>query len=58
MLTVSVIGIQVLTLSQTTVGHLTSGHVVNLASNDVHRFDMVSDTLCLIFAENTVIKFW
>ena len=34
--------LQVLTLSQTTVGQLTIGHVVNLASNDVHRFDQVS----------------
>ena len=40
-LIVIVIGLQVLTLSQTTVGQLTIGHVVNLASNDVHRFDMV-----------------
>ena len=33
---------QVLTLSQTTLSQLTVGHVINLASNDVHRFDHVS----------------
>ena len=33
---------QVLTLSQTTLSQLTVGHVINLASNDVHRFDYVS----------------
>ena len=33
---------QILKLSQNTVGKLTIGHIVNLASNDVHRFDMVS----------------
>ena len=32
---------QVLSLSQTTVGQLTVGHVVNLASNDVRLLDDV-----------------
>lgn len=31
---------KILKLSQNTVGKLTIGHIVNLASNDVHRFDM------------------
>ena len=34
--------IQVLKLSYSTIGQLSIGHVVNLASNDVHRFDGVS----------------
>ena len=33
---------QVLTLSQTTLSQLTVGHVINIVSNDVHRFDYVS----------------
>ena len=33
---------QVLSLSQATVGQLSVGHIVNLASNDVQRFDPVS----------------
>ena len=33
---------KILTLNQVTIGRLTIGHVVNLASNDVHRLDMVS----------------
>ena len=32
---------KILTLNQVTIGRLTIGHVVNLASNDVHRLDMV-----------------
>ena len=32
---------KILTLSQVTIGRLSIGHVVNLASNDVHRLDMV-----------------
>ena len=39
---------QVLTLSQTTLSQLTMGHVINLASNDVHRFDEVSTFLIII----------
>ena len=39
---------QVLTLSQTTLSQLTVGHVVNLASNDVHHFDEVSVFLIII----------
>ena len=30
------------TLSQVTIGKLSIGHIVNLASNDVQRFDLVS----------------
>ena len=33
--------LQVLTLSQVTIGQISIGHVVNLASNDVQRFDLV-----------------
>ena len=33
--------IQVLTLSQVTIGQISIGHVVNLASNDVQRLDLV-----------------
>ena len=33
---------QLLSLSQVTIGKLSAGHVINLASNDVHRFDLVS----------------
>ena len=43
---------QVLTLSQTTLSQLTVGHVINLASNDVHRFDEVST-----FLKNNNISF-
>ena len=35
--------IQVLRLSHTTIRKLSSGYVVNLASNDVQRFDIVSN---------------
>ncbi len=33
-----------LVLSHTTVNRVTVGHIVNLASNDLHRFDMVRYT--------------
>lgn len=33
---------QVLSLSQATIGQLSVGHIINLASNDVQRFDPVS----------------
>ena len=36
--------VQVLRLSHTTIGKLSSGHIVNLASNDVQRFDLVSQS--------------
>ena len=32
---------KVLSLSQVTVGQLSIGHIVNLASNDVQRLDLV-----------------
>ena len=32
---------KILSLSQVTIGRLSIGHIVNLASNDVHRLDMV-----------------
>ena len=32
---------KILILSQVTIGRLSIGHVINLASNDVHRLDMV-----------------
>ena len=32
---------KVLSLSQATLAHISSGHVVNLASNDVQRLDFV-----------------
>ena len=32
---------QILKLSQVTIGKLSAGHIVNLASNDVQRFDLV-----------------
>lgn len=32
---------KVLTLGQVTIGRLSIGHIVNLASNDVHRLDLV-----------------
>ncbi len=37
--------LQVLTLSQTTIGRISIGHVINLASNDVHRYDLVCSGL-------------
>ena len=46
---------QVLSLSQSTVSQLTIGHVVNLASNDVHRFDYVSSiSLDLVYTSITL----
>ena len=33
--------IQMLRLSHTTVNRVTVGHIVNLSSNDLHRFDTV-----------------
>lgn len=34
--------LQVTRLSQVTIGKLSIGHIVNLSSNDVQRFDLVS----------------
>ena len=39
--------IQVLTLSQVTIGQISIGHVVNLASNDVQRLDLVRSISCV-----------
>ena len=39
---------KILTLNQVTIGRLTIGHVVNLASNDVHRLDMVGHSSYMI----------
>ena len=36
---------QILSLSQVTIGKLSIGHIVNLASNDVQRFELV--TCCI-----------
>ena len=35
-----------LKLSLTTIGELSIGKIVNLASNDVQRLDIVSDSVC------------
>ena len=37
--------IQVLQLNQVTIGKLSIGHIVNLASNDVQRMDLV----CILY---------
>ena len=34
--------LQILSLSQATLGQFSAGHIINLASNDVQRFDPVS----------------
>jgi ATP-binding cassette subfamily C (CFTR/MRP) protein 4 len=36
----SVIYQKILTLSQTVIGRITVGHIVNLASNDVHKYEL------------------
>ena len=38
---------KVLSLSQATVSRVSSGHIVNLASNDVQRLDLVSFQLLI-----------
>ena len=43
---------QVFKLSQPTLGSITMGHVINMASNDVHRFDevcMLASSITLVF---------
>ncbi len=35
------ISMQILRISQVTLGKISVGHLVNLASNDVQRFDLV-----------------
>ena len=49
--------LQVLSLSQSTVGQLTIGHVVNLASNDVHRFHEVCNVHHIIQSEISKLNF-
>ncbi len=39
---------KILSLSQVTVGQVSIGHIVNLASNDVQRLDLVSDRQSLL----------
>ena len=38
---------QVLKLSHSIIGRLSIGYIVNLASNDVQRFDLVNVALCV-----------
>ena len=33
---------QIISLSQIVIGQLTVGHIINLASNDIHKFEKVS----------------
>ena len=44
-----------------TLSHVTMGHVINIASNDVHRFDEVSIiiiiTVSLIDLEHDILSF-
>ena len=40
---------KILLLSQVTIGRLSIGHIVNLASNDVHRLDMVGQFIYTIY---------
>ena len=51
---------QVLTLSQVTIGQVSIGHIVNLASNDVQRFDMVRprDVRLLYFKKKFFLGFY
>ena len=39
------VSMQILKLSQVTIGKLSVGHIVNLASNDVQRFDLVRQSM-------------
>ena len=34
--------LQIISLSQIVIGQVTIGHIVNLASNDIHKFETVS----------------
>ena len=45
---------QVLKLSQSTVSQLSIGHIVNLASNDVKRFDLVIMSLHILYLFHTL----
>ena len=40
---------KILLLSQVTIGRLSIGHIVNLASNDVHRLDTVGQFIYTIY---------
>jgi ATP-binding cassette subfamily C (CFTR/MRP) protein 4 len=44
---------KILTLSQTVIGRVTVGHIVNLASNDVHKFDLV----CYFFTDIIMLRY-
>ena len=41
---------KILSLSQVIVGQISIGHIVNLASNDVQRFDLVHNEVTCITA--------
>ena len=48
--------LQALKLSHSTVGQISIGHIVNLASNDVQRFDLVSrDTVAVTTSHNYIL---
>ncbi len=48
---------KVLSLSQVTVGRVTIGRIVNLASNDVQRLDLVIHDVCMIINDNYISQF-
>jgi len=52
--------LQVLKLSNSTIKQLSIGHLVNLASNDVHRFDGVINTVLkahfLMFSKHNISR--
>jgi ATP-binding cassette subfamily C (CFTR/MRP) protein 4 len=51
-ITSSAIYQKILKLSQSVVRQLTVGHIINLASNDVHRFDRVFSVLIIFLRRN------
>ena len=50
--------LQVTSLSQVTIGRISIGHIVNLASNDVQRFDLVSTCLQMFVTLSRFAIFW